>query len=116
MAKYVCTECGHIFDEEDVKFDREWIGDDNYSSNSSGWYETTCCPKCGAEGYEEAGECDICGENYAEDDMILCGGDWYCKKCAEEVVEEFLSKWGMTEGAQAGLDLYEARMQKRKSQ
>lgn len=67
---WICNECGAIFD--DPKTVRGIDGD--------GWSE---CPSCGSEDYEEAKECERCGDVVSESDAY--GFDHcVCKSCIND--------------------------------
>jgi hypothetical protein len=78
----ICNICGHIIDEDDLKYVREDYGEVHV--------DDTC--KCCRKGqYGEAKECKICGELFDSEDNI---GD-VCEDCIEkhETVGEAL-KYG----------------------
>ena len=55
-TKYICQNCKHVMDEEDIAVWKEERGDFDYPV-----YETMSgCPKCRG-GIEEASECESCG-------------------------------------------------------
>lgn len=94
---YICLDCGEAFDREDSGTSREWIGEDRYESNSSGWMYYTVCPRCGSDEIAEAEQCDECGEYYDKTDMIRVGDTKLCHGCANEYFEAYWDKWGYTE-------------------
>lgn len=94
---YICLDCGEVFDGEDSGTSREWIGEDRYESNSSGWMYYTVCPNCGSDEIAEAEMCDECGEYYDKTDMIRVGDTKLCKNCASEYFEAYWDKWGYAE-------------------
>ena len=72
--KYFCANCEHIFDEDDAEYnayrqyiDGVCIDEVNYAA----------CPSCGSEDLCEAAECAMCGEWYADDELV--GG--VCEEC-----------------------------------
>ena len=73
--KYVCSECGEIFDEDEAKtiYERD-TGEGGYGSVI---WSYDVCPFCGSEDLEEARECPICGEWHDPDSGELCED---CKK------------------------------------
>ena len=82
MRLCIC-ENGHVFDWENRA--TTW---DPYV----GEYDD-CCPYCGMN-YEQAAQCEGCGENYREDDLI-CG---VCKKCIDEYRTNFELCYKASEG------------------
>ena len=70
---FVCTNCGHLFDEPVCWEERHGF--------TYGPYETwSGCPKC-HEPYVEAKICDCCGE-YIDDEYIkMEDGKRYCNHC-----------------------------------
>ena len=72
--KYFCATCKHVFDEDDAERHvcREY--DDRGCVDVVEYY---ACPNCGSEDLREAVECAICGEWYANDELI---GD-VCEEC-----------------------------------
>lgn len=67
---YKCMECGNVFEEGDQVIYKEPRG--NF------YEEIATCPKCGGA-YEDAIQCDICGEYFLYDE--LKGG--ICESCME---------------------------------
>lgn len=94
---YICTDCGEAFDEYDSGTAKEWIGEDRYESNSSGWMYYAACPKCGSTEIVEAERCDECGECYETTDLVHVGDMKLCKDCASEYFEAYWDKWGYAE-------------------
>lgn len=48
MTKYVCEDCGAIFDEPEVK---RWT--ENHGSEMQEAWAIPVCPECGSEEFEE---------------------------------------------------------------
>ena len=72
-----CTDCGYVFDYEDRTVVKESHGfDDGFCENFS------CCPNCGGD-FEDAVECNECGEAFIEDEIY---GDKWCEKCLRETI------------------------------
>ena len=72
-----CTDCGYVFDYEDRTVVKESHG------FNDGFYETfSCCPNCGGD-FEDAVECNECGEAFTEDEIY---GDKWCEKCLRETI------------------------------
>ena len=71
-----CTDCGYVFDYEDRTIVKE-----NHGFND-GFYETfSCCPNCGGD-FEDAVECNECGETFTENELY----SGWCEKCLRETI------------------------------
>ncbi len=68
---FKCNNCGLEFEEP--KAYRESHGLEH------GWEELYCCPNCGEADYDEATECQICGEPVF--------GERFCKDCMDRATE-----------------------------
>ena len=84
---YKCLDCGHIFDEpKQYSEDRTPCG---VFEGGSFIEHYTGCPVClGA--YEEAKQCEICGEYFTSDELTdtteyINGG---CGDCCEQCIED----------------------------
>ena len=80
---YICLECGEVFEEPKRYTENCGYG----ASNDPYDYHYSGCPVCGGN-YDEAIECDMCGEWCSREkaeyinvdgDEMLC-----CEKCCEE--------------------------------
>ena len=77
MRKFICLECGHVFDEEDVCVWTESRGE---------YWGTPCheevrgCPECHG-GYVETHLCDCCGEWIYDTYIKLKSGERICENC-----------------------------------
>lgn len=94
MEKYVCAECGEIFDEDEAKtiYERD-TGEGGYGNVI---WSYDLCPFCGSEDLEEARECPICGEYHGGESDV-------CDTCLEDIEtawKELLTKF--PDGADAG--------------
>ena len=92
--RYYCNNCERDFDEEDLVPVMQWDGE-----GVMGGYHVveSECPYCGStDDWEEAEECDYCGEYFGEETGLISALDMkLCKDCAQEVVTEFCKmKWG----------------------
>lgn len=82
MDRYICNECGNTFCEPHQHIERHGF--------TSGPYEVfNVCPYCGDTDYEEAFECDSCGQMVpvSQKNIVKCNDDgvrWICDKCYEE--------------------------------
>ena len=74
MGKYICKNCGRVFDEDEFG---SWT-----EGHGEVWFG---CPSCNGE-FELAEQCSICEEYFAEDELI---GNSLCKKCLELYSNEF---------------------------
>jgi hypothetical protein len=79
MSKFICSECGEIFNENEFA---TW-------SESRGEYwgapcseEMSGCPYCHSDAYEEAEKCEKCGEYYNKYDLT----DGYCDDCIKSII------------------------------
>lgn len=81
MAKMICLECGHVFDEEDA-----FVCEETLDVIDGRPYKETvcCCPECNGE-YEAASECDECGEYFRFDNLI---GGIFCRECVTEFMKD----------------------------
>lgn len=85
MSKYICRNCGELFDEPRGYTERHGL--------ETGPYEhLTCCPVCGGD-YEEASECEVCGCVLPLSEVCLAedldGRDLQvCHDCADELAEQ----------------------------
>lgn len=72
--KYFCADCEHVFDEDDAERHvcREY--NDGVCVDELVF---AACPNCGSEGLCEAAECAICGEWYADGELVGC----VCEEC-----------------------------------
>ena len=95
--KYICLDCGHVFNADEAGSYREWIGEDRYESNSSGWMYYDACPECGSTEMAEAECCDFCGEYDDKDEMLHVGDSTMCRDCAREIYEAYWQAWGYAE-------------------
>lgn len=101
-TKYKCQNCKHTFTEDEMGYSSEWIGDDRYSSNSSGYIYYDACPECGSTEIVEAEECCCCGEWFDKEDMIEDNDLWFCKECGGRIYDAYYLKWGRLEEEKNG--------------
>jgi len=66
---YICLHCGHEFEDIDRK---------HYDHGTGVWEEY--CPNCGSEDFEEAEQCDLCGDWHVAENVT----NGVCEKCLEE--------------------------------
>lgn len=81
---YICSECGHIFEEGEEKRYTESYGE-----------QLSCCPICGG-GYVEAVICESCGGAFHPDDDRMAGK--WCKDCLLGMVDYDLFKKYLEDG------------------
>lgn len=90
--KYFCADCQHVFDDYDAERHvcREY--NDGVCIDELVF---DACPNCGSEDLCEAAECAICGEWYA--DVELIGG--VCEECLKAATTpENIWKYSKQEG------------------
>lgn len=75
-----CTECGHVFREIDAAQTTEYLGE-YFGAPAS---ETiACCPECGGD-YEILVPCEVCGEEYTEEELHY----GICDNCFKSYVND----------------------------
>lgn len=67
---YICTECGHIFDE----------GEEMHWTESHG-EEFSGCPMCGGS-FEQASHCKHCYGDFLEDSLY----NGWCEECLRDMI------------------------------
>lgn len=72
---YYCKKCGNLFESCSTNYERHG---DNYQACEV-WQ---VCPKCGSAGFEEARECESCGEFFGEEELRLYD---ICECCQREI-------------------------------
>lgn len=96
MEKYVCVECGEVFDKYQAKYYEERdTGEGGYGNVM---YSAMLCPVCGSEDIDDAKLCPVCGEWHGREDDIICED---CAKDIEMAWKELLDKFS------GGADEYE---------
>jgi hypothetical protein len=71
---YICNDCGEVFEEF-----KEVCEAHPYGMGSA--YETWCvCPYCESNDFDEAEECECCGEAFPKKSLT----DGLCEECYEE--------------------------------
>lgn len=79
---YKCYECGHVFDDEEVKRWSEGRGE----CHGVPAYEEYCgCPVCNGD-FEEAVRCEVCGEWFLKSELSQ---DYICTECIEKKASDF---------------------------
>ena len=81
MSKLKCLECGNVFDDDEISYWSESRGEfwgEPCSEEMSG------CPYCGGD-YEDAYECEECGEYFTLDEL---DENHLCEDCREDDEEE----------------------------
>lgn len=82
MSKLKCLECGNVFDDDEISYWSESRGEfwgEPCSEEMSG------CPHCGSGDYEDAYECEECGEYFTLDEL---DENHLCEDCREDTDEE----------------------------
>lgn len=85
---YKCNECGKVFDRDEVVE----IHDDPSPAGvslPSGHYTFYECPYCGSGDFDDAVECEVCG------DYIVDDGETICEDCISKIRNDIvdLRKW-----------------------
>lgn len=81
----ICIHCGHHFEEPSNRYNRRWSDSDDCEP---------LCPNCGSEDFEEAEQCEKCGDWHIADKVV----NGMCEDCltkAATVPNAFA--WGMKE-------------------
>lgn len=90
--KYFCADCEHVFDEDDAERHVCRERDDEGRIDVVEYY---ACPLCGNEDICEAVECAICGEWYADGELI----EDVCEECLKAATTpENMWKYSKQEG------------------
>lgn len=71
----ICSDCGNVFSEDSLVDCPEYYP---YGDTMAG-YECAYSPCCGG-GYDEAFECDECGEYFIRQDLV----NNCCKDCTKD--------------------------------
>ena len=84
---FVCMECGHIFDDEEVDIWEDPIGE-FWGVPCS--VTTSGCPLCSGD-YTKTYKCDCCGEYIVGDYIKTSNGKRFCENCycGYELGEEY---------------------------
>lgn len=77
MSKFVCLECGHIFDEDDIAVWQEGRGE--YWGTPC-YEEVSGCPRCKGD-YVETYKCNCCDEWIIGSYIKLNSGERICEDC-----------------------------------
>lgn len=88
MEKYVCVECGEVFDKDQAEYyvERD-TGEGGYGNVM---YSAMLCPVCGSEDIDDAKFCPVCGEWHGREDDIICED---CAKDIETAWSELMDKF-----------------------
>lgn len=78
---FKCNCCGNIFEEGEEGTRREYIGS---FWGAPAYKEYDVCPSCRSDDFDEAENCEICGEVVASDDCY----DGVCPNC---IVKNFMN-------------------------
>lgn len=75
MEKFICLECGNIFDEPEYweEYRGECFGTPAYETMHG-------CPDCGGA-YVETYRCEACGAWIDTDTYVEIGDEKYCENC-----------------------------------
>ncbi len=80
MPKLICCSCGRLFDEDELYCWTERHGLDPSEGPGETWAGSPCCH----DAFDDAYQCDSCGEWYPAG--ALCDG--FCDKCLEMIESE----------------------------
>lgn len=102
----ICLDCGRTFAEEEAKTISEIVGE-FWGAPASREYSV--CPYCGSDVYEDAVQCDLCGEWMAEEDVVNDKGRTVCEVCIDRVGKLHRERPDekLTEDEEIALRLYE---------
>ena len=78
FTKYICGDCGEVFDEDEIK---EVYYDEGEGVMRGPLFDHFECPECGNEVYDEAVHCPVCEEYYN-------GEEDYCENCQKAIHEQ----------------------------
>lgn len=76
MEKCKCNECKSLFDSDEIKKERDWVG---MCGDIDAYQDLYVCPVCGSANIEDAYECPKC-ERYFTEDEITYG---ICDECID---------------------------------
>lgn len=76
----ICLDCGETFDEPKHFIERHGLDTPPYE-------EFNGCPKCGGA-YDDAVECDKCGDIVSSESITKFEGNDLCPDCWEEVQKD----------------------------
>lgn len=81
FVKFICTECGHVFDGDEA-----FVIDETLDCIDGIPYKETytVCPECNGQ-YEQAVQCEKCGEWFRWDDLIA---GVMCESCVMEELND----------------------------
>lgn len=89
MSKWICEDCGAIFDEMDADFREE--RDNGSEGHGEVMWTEVICPVCGSDSLSDTVECPVCGELHSDqDDDVICDD---CTKQIEKAWYELLSRF-----------------------
>lgn len=75
MSKYVCLDCGEVFDEDRIN---TW--EETHGLHCGPYEQRSGCPYCGGS-YVEAHLCDACGEYINTETYVEIDDKRYCECC-----------------------------------
>ncbi len=76
MEKCKCNECKSLFDSDQIKTERDWVG---MCGDIPAYQDLGVCPVCGSSNLEDAYECPKCGQYFTADEMLYD----ICDKCID---------------------------------
>lgn len=79
-----CPDCKNHFEEDELYCEKEYETLDGRTYVTG---EYTYCPYCGSDDYEEAKECECCGEWIGESAMHV-DFDNICSNCVHEAIKD----------------------------
>lgn len=73
MSRFICLDCGHIFEEP-----KHWV--DEHGLDYPPYEEYDGCPSCGGA-YTETYVCECCGQFIETYTYVEIGDEKYCENC-----------------------------------
>ena len=83
LGMYICHKCGAVFDEPNVRTEREMHSE---FLPEIVWEDLhfPICPECGGDDFDEASQCCACMREFDADSLI---GGILCGECLEKILD-----------------------------